>query len=436
MFRYCSRIFPLFSALFLLISANAMAAGSGAFRAELLDAGAQGKGSAFVGEANTPAAVYYNPAGLSQIKTTQISTGGAIIMPQVNYENAAGAEIQMRRNTFMIPHTYAAVPISENLTFGLGATSTFGLGTEWAQDSPLRYVATETVLEAKNYMITATYKISDQLSFAVGADNDDAKVSKKNKIFQSTGADDADFQLKAKDSAWGYRIATMYKINEQNQIGLMYRSRIKHEYKGKLYLDGLNTANTNFGPGVGYQGVFGGTSYETRGSEKYTLPQSLVLGYSFKPTDKWTFNADLEWMDWSSVKREALNIWDETDPTRLAVLNTGNPVNRDWKSVLSESLGFEYAATDRLRVRGGYYHHDTPIPEASWDPGIPDSDSHGFNAGFGYDLSKNVTLDMAYTLMIYEARKIDNTVGNSSGGVDGKYEQIANMLVSTITYKF
>ena len=51
--------------LFLVGVNNVLAAGSGGFRVETPDAGAFGKGSAFVGEANTPGAVYYNPAGLT-----------------------------------------------------------------------------------------------------------------------------------------------------------------------------------------------------------------------------------------------------------------------------------------------------------------------------------------------------------------------------------
>jgi long-chain fatty acid transport protein len=163
----------------------------------------------------------------------------------------------------------------------------------------------------------------------------------------------------------------------------------------------------------------------------------VVVGYSFKPLSKWTFNIDVEWMDWSSIKQEAVVWKDETDPTRLAVLNTGNPAPRDWHSVWSQSVGAEYAATDHLRLRGGYYHHQSPIPQDTWDPNLPDSNSHGITTGFGYDITSSLTVDMAYSLLLYEPRKIDNTVGNVFGAnVDGKYKQIMNMGLITLTYKF
>ena len=418
--------------VFLLGSMNVFAAGSGAFRVETPDAGAFGKGSAFVGEANTPAAIFYNPAGLSQINKAEISVGTTYLAPQVNYEASSGTEVQMQRNSFWIPHLYAAVPISDKLIVGFGATSYFGLGTEWAPDSPLRYEATKSSIIDKNYMLTSSFQATDQWSIAVSVDNDDSHADKSRKVFQSTGLDDANQQLKVKDNAWGFRIATMYKVNNQHQFGLMYRSRINHTYHGKAYLTGLNNAGS-----TPFAAIFGGSSYETKVTEKFTLPQSVVVGYSYKPNNKWTFNFDLEWMDWSSVKREALNWTDETDPTRLAVLNNGNPVPHDWHSVWSQAIGAEYSATERLRLRGGYYHHASPVPQATWDPNLPDASSHGFTTGFGYDLSKNLTLDMAYSMLIYQQRKINNTVGDGLGSpVDGQYKQIMNIVMATMTYKF
>lgn len=430
--------FLLLGACFLGSNSLAWAAGSGAFRVETPDAGAFGKGSAFVGEANTPAAVYYNPAGINQIKSTELSFGTAFLAPAVDYQPASGNTVQMRRGKFFIPHVYAVAPITKKLSLGLGATSYFGLATEWAEDSPLRYDATKSEIMNQNYMLTASYQVTDQWSFAAGPDSDLSNVSKNKKLAQANGVD-GNLQVKVDDVAWGYRLASMFKVNEKHQFGLMYRSRFNHTYEGKAYLDGLNSSATLAGMGLSsnsYQGVFGGTTYETRAVEKFTLPQSVVLGYSFKPTSKWTINIDVEWMDWSSVKQEVLDFPDETDASRRAILTASNPIRHDWNDVWSQAIGVEYAVNERLRLRGGYYHHDSPIPVGTWDPNLPDSDSHGLTTGFGYDFNKNFTVDLAYSALIFEPRKIDNSVNSSFGGVDGRYKQIINMGILTFTYKF
>ncbi len=423
-------VFVLMSFVFMPVL-NCYSSGSGAFRVELPDAAALGKGTAFVGEANTPAAVYYNPAGLNQVKGVQAAVGFAILGPQADYKSSSGDKIQMRRNKFFIPNMYISVPVvTDKLTLGLGANSSFGLATQWAEDTSLRYVATESVIENKNYALTAAYQVTDNWSFALSSDFDDSKVSLSKRLIQSGGSD-GNSQLKGKDGAWGYRVASLFKINETNQWGIMYRSRFTHEYEGKVYMDGLNHS------GFDYQSIFGGTAYETKVTSKMTLPQSVVIGYSFKPSERLRVNIDAEWMDWSSVKSQAVNYTQETNLTRLSILNSGNPTSKDWKSVWSESIGLEYAATDLLRLRFGYYHHQSPISNDNFDPSLPDSNSHGLTTGFGYDLTKNLTLDMAYSMLIYQPRKVDNDVGSASGAsVDGKYTQTISMGLLGLNYKF
>jgi len=200
-----------------------------------------------------------------------------------------------------------------------------------------------------------------------------------------------------------------------------------------VYIDGLGPA---YLAAFASPYNFTSSSYETRGSEKLTLPQSIIMGYSFKPNNKWTFNLDLEWVNWSQYKRDLIN-YDETDPGRLAFLNTGNPTPRNWHSTFSEAIGAEYAATERLRLRGGYYHHPHVVPQGTLQSSLPDSDSHGITTGFGFDLTKNLTIDIAYSGLIFQVRKVNNDVGAGVGAnINGKYRQYLNLGSLTLTYKF
>ncbi len=430
------RVIVLCIGMWLIVSiGNALAAGSGGFRVETPDAGAFGKGSAFVGEANTPAAVYYNPAGLNQIKNFEISVGGAYIGPQGSYKNTSGQETQMRRNSYLIPHVYATIPVNKKFVLGFGASSYWGLGTEWAADSFSRYVATKSEITNTDTMFTGSYRLTDRWFFAVSADNDESRANESKALNNAGFASDGNIQLKAKDNnAWGYRIATLFKINDKNQVGLMYRSAIHHRYVGKIYIDGLGPAYlASFASPYNFQS----SSYETRATEKLILPQSVVMGYSFKPTKKWTINLDLEWMNWSRFKQEVINYPDETDPGRLAFLNASNPIDHHWHSAFSEAIGGEYAVNDRLRLRGGYYHHAHVVPQGTLSSSLPDSDSHGITTGLGYDFNKHLTLDIAYSGIIYKDRKVNNKVGSSVGAnINGKYRQFTNIGMATVTYKF
>ena len=413
------------------VAQNSFASGSGAFRVESPDAEAMGKGSAFVGEADNPSAVYYNPAGLTQLEGTQLSAGFSVIAPSSSYTDFSGNESQMTRQNFLIPHLYLVSDFgTENWAFGLGGLSDWGTATAWAEDGFSRYVATESDLVMIDNMLTTAYKLNDQWSFALSSNNVYSTVNKSKKLIQTGGAD-GDFNLKGKDDGWGYRVATHYQLNEHHKFGLMYRSPIQLKYRGKLFLHELNAAGSN------YAAIFGGADFETKIAAELELPQSAILGYSYQPGNQWTFNFDVEWMDWSSVKQELIEYTEVLTVNQAAVLNTGNPVDRDWKDVWSAGLGLEYAWSDDLRLRCGGYYHTTPIPEENYESNLPDANSYAVTAGFGYDIRKNLVLDMAYSALVYEDRTIDNTIGSASGAsINGEYEQITHIGLVTLTYDF
>ncbi|MEI8010873.1 MAG: outer membrane protein transport protein [Candidatus Omnitrophota bacterium] len=420
-------------------ASTAFASGSGAYRLEVADAGVAGQGSAFVGEANTPAAVYFNPAGLTQISGQAISLGASLIQPKVNYKSFSGEETQMRQGSFLIPSGYYVTDLgNKNVVFGIGAISSWGLTTYWNQDTFARYNATRSILQNQDYLFTTAYKINDKWSLGIGLDVDASSVDKQKKILQANpGVDDANFRLKGSNTAAGFRLAGLFKANDQHQFGLMYRSRIEHKYHGKVHLDNLNDAN----PSHPYQSIFGSSSYETDVVSKSTLPDSIVLGYCFKPTSRWTLDWDLEWMNWSIVNEEELAYPGLVDITsgpltgmRGAVLNDGNPIARDWRSALSTAVGAKYALTDTFRLRTGYFYHQSPVPGATWEANLPDADSHGVTTGFGYDIRKDLTLDLAWSAMYYKAREVENTV--ASGTINGTYRQWINLLYATLTYRF
>jgi long-chain fatty acid transport protein len=410
---------------------NAIAAGSGGFRIEVPDAEALGKGAAFVAQADNPASIYYNPAGMTQLKgKLNLSLGAAAIQPFTTYKDNSGNETDMRRQVFTIPNVFAVSNFGlKKFAFGIGETSNWGTGTYWAEDSFSKYVATKSDYNTNSVMFTAAYEINDNLSVGVSADYVKSYVNKKKRVNNAIlgGTGDGDFQLKGRDnSAWGYRLSTLYKLNKRHSFGFMYRSPIDVKYKGKIYMDGLTG---------GYQATFGG-AYETKITSKSTLPQSILLGYCYKPDDKWRFEFDTEWMDWSTIQEEKIDYPSESNATRLSILNSGNPAAKDWHSTFSYALGTEYKVNDFLKLRGGYFYHKTPIPQANFDTALPDATSNSVTVGAGINLNKNTTLDFAYAAMFFAKRKIDNNIGAASGAsIDGEYRTFDNIYMLTLTFK-
>jgi len=417
--------------LMVILCQNAFAGDNGVIKLELPDAAAVGMGGAFTGEADRPSAVYYNPAGIVQMDSIETSVGLTLVQPQIEYKSLTGDTSDMKRDNYIFPDFFVTTPVVKGKFYvGLGEDSNFGSGNDWAANSFSRYDTVKDSVENKDFMLVAAYKINEQWSVAAGATDDDSKFEHDQALYQGAGAD-GDALFKANDNAWGFNLATMFKLNEQNQFGLDYKSPIHHTYDGSLYLNNLNHSNND------YQSIFGGTSFSTEAVQKFTMPQSVTLGYSLKPTNKWTVNFDLEWTDWSQYKQQTTFYPNVTNATQLSVLGTGNPQARDWTSVWSESLGVQYSVNDRLRLRTGYEHHQTPISKGTFDTEFPDSDSNAITAGVGYDITSRLTIDIAYVADFYQSRNIGNTVDNNLGAfLSGKYRAFVNVGTMSLTYKF
>jgi len=429
MFRKLEVVLIAVCVLFTVFSAKAFGVGSGGYRNEVVDAEAAGKGFAFVAQADNPAAVQYNPAGLTQLQGSQVSVGYAYEAPMFSVDSkATGNNVNMQKQVFYLPNIYFATSLkNENLKFGFGANSPYGLSTDWANDSFTRYLSTESNVKMMNYNPTVAYKVNDSVSVGAGLDFFTADVDKHRVVSTSLSSTGGDFQLKASDESWGYNFGLLFKPSEKHSIGISYRSEIDLTLKGKVSLDGLNATG---------QFIFGGASYSTDVESKSTIPRSIAFGYAYKPNNKWTIEADAEWTDWSCVEEEFLTYPSESDATRLSTLNTDNPGPRDWRSVWAYGIGAEYQATDKLELRGGFIYEQSPIPSANFEPVLPDANKHGVTLGAGY-LFKNVKIDGSYAFFQYRDRDVARSmVGATSTNVNGKYKGYVNILALSITYKY
>src|SRR5256885_15242951 len=98
---------------------------------------ATGMAGAFAATADDPSAIFYNVAGIAQQREFTILAGGTFI----NFANSfkgdpndpftSGQSGEYARHTFIPPNAYAVVPVGQNLTFGVGAFSAYGLRTDW-----------------------------------------------------------------------------------------------------------------------------------------------------------------------------------------------------------------------------------------------------------------------------------------------------------------
>src|ERR1043166_7337703 len=91
------------------------------FRIPNQDAEATARGNAYVATADNPAALYYNPAGITQLEGINAQYGLHIISVNSDYHSPSGAEAKSRFEILPVPQFYATMtPKKGPFSFGLG----------------------------------------------------------------------------------------------------------------------------------------------------------------------------------------------------------------------------------------------------------------------------------------------------------------------------
>ena len=180
-------VFILFFCL-LFCAGSATVWGSG-FHIHEQGAKAMGMGNAFVGLADDPSALFYNPAGIAFQKGTQIDLGAtAISVPNTKFRGntklgnnqaspALGVpledvEARAKRDVFLPPnlyvvHSFEDVPIS----VGLGINSIYSLSKRWKSESVFQDEIRDISIKSLNFQPTVAYRLDKyNLAFAVGID--------------------------------------------------------------------------------------------------------------------------------------------------------------------------------------------------------------------------------------------------------------------------
>ncbi|HED05916.1 MAG TPA: hypothetical protein ENI61_04445 [Ignavibacteria bacterium] len=226
--------------LLLLLSESVFAGG---FQINEHGAKAMAMGGAFTAIANNPSAMYYNVAGITQLKGFHLMLGTTMIVPEASFRGVAPAitEYKMINQTFFPTYFYATYQVNKSLFLGVGFTTPFGLGTKWNSNWIGRYLAIKTNIQTFQINPSIAYKISDKLSVSGSFVYSFANVTITQKTPQTPFAGDAFVQLTGKDnSAFGYQFGILYKPDKKLSFGASFHSQIKYNFDGTVTLPVLS----------------------------------------------------------------------------------------------------------------------------------------------------------------------------------------------------
>ena len=391
---------------------------------------AVGMGGAFTAQADDPSAIFYNPAGISQLKGTQVMFGVSPIMPSASFESDSGRKWHAEDHTWIIPHFYATHKLTDKVSFGIGSYSNFGLGTEWPEDFEGRFTtgAGKAFIKTMTVSPIVSFEPIKGLSFGAGPAYRYLDISLRNRVAagpsaRTNPAQTAMLRLTGDDWDWGYVLGVRYQITPSLSAGASYLSEMRHDlHSGKARLNlAANGASV--------------TGYPQGAAAKITLPATATFGFAYK-LSAFTLEADAQWTEWSSYRKLAV----ELDGGRTME----SPKN--WHNTWTLRFGGQYALNKYLDLRAGIVWDETSIPRETLDPLVPSGNRWLYCAGLGINLG-NLTFDVAYNYLDDQNRRWNNEAGNVNlstpggvvnlGKVTGTFKDTHAHIVSVSTrYQF
>jgi len=376
--------------MLLVFSRRADAAGFGIYE---WSARGNALGGAMIARADDPSAVAFNPAGMVQLEGTQMMFGFTAISPTADVTGydlpaylMADPFATTVSSTFFPPHFYYTRQISDNQWFGIGLFTRFGLGTEFDPDWFGRYNSYKAEIMSVSVNPSWAWKINEKFSVGLGVEAMYFGIDLKKKIPNPKAPNPfdpgvaLDSELEGDSFGWGWNMGFLYRASDTVKFALTYRSQVEQEVEGDfdLYLPD--------GSKVDHKGAGG----------QITLPDLLVAGIAFKPTEKLSVEIDAVLTRWSTYDRLTINFDDDTSAT--------SPKN--WSDTWRYQLGIEYALNENLDLRLGYVIDPSPIPDETVDYIAPTNDRKLYSVGLGYRKG-DWTYDFSYTYLDITPRDIE-----------------------------
>lgn len=432
-------------------------AGAEAFRIIPQGAAAEGQANAFAAQADDPSAIHYNPAGMTQLRGIQFSVGTNLVGGSVSYKSPTGIDVRGDVGSSVAIPPPSNLYITANLkdlgiavfgdtTLGLGVTSPFGLNIRYPNDGPFSSAVTTAQLPLIDIKPTIAFKLNDQLSFGLGAEIytfasflGEGHFEYK---FNNPGIPGiplgAPLEVNGNDTAAGFNVSLLYTPfrNEDGKplvnVGLVYRSQATLHLNGQFMVNGAQVSNA---------------------AMTAVLPQIFSGGVAIWPVRnrerEWKLELDIDYAGWKSFRNFDINL------SNGATL----PFPQNWKNSVIVMIGTEHKWLQMERLphwemalRGGYIRSQSPIPDTTFNPVVPESDFNGITVGLGLLCKEHASfmglipcgsmgrsgrgalgLDLAYQAQIYESRTI---TGNINPTVDGTYRTLLHIGSINIRLNF
>lgn len=399
----------------------------------IYETGQEGNGLANAGSAalaNDPSVLMSNPAGIAELKGTQINANAQVILGDIRFSrdsnnqfdgNEGGNALQwLPGSSLFISHQ-----IDDRSAIGFGMYGNFGLALDYDDDWAGRYFTQETAIIGVSFQPTLAHKFTDQLTVGIGPrivyGYYRTEMAINNNLLGLRDRPDGQLEYKDTDVGTGVNLGLLYHLSDSTQIGFAYTSKVKLEFKDSP--DVRKVSNPIINAALNRLDV---DSLEL----DMNIPQTATLSIAHQLDPQWKLLGSLGWQDWSDFGQIGV----EVDANAGGVDRT---VDRQYKDTWHASLGAQYQANPRLRWSMGLGYDSSAVDDKDRTVDNPMGEAWRLATGVNYQLDEGLDLHLAYTLVWLGDMDDEQTKSRSGETLSGTYRNAAlHILGGGATWRF
>lgn len=352
--------------------------------------------------------VAYNPASITKVDGEAFKVSATYLSPHGEYdlygEKDKLLESGHNRVHFgFAPGTYYVKKLNDKDWLGIGAFSRFAMVSEFERNSQVSTNAFVSRLDGVSVTPTFAHKFDDKWSAAVGAEINYVRLTMEKNMAYMNEMGVGPTHTKGESYALGWNAAANYAFDEKNEIGVVYRSRIKHSMEADF--NAYNVPVTMNGQIAGFTDLSGDAYGEV------TLPESWHIGYSHKFNDKTRIELNAVRTGWDTYKNLDITLSNTTGGLLDRTLK--NPKN--WEDGWRYAIGVEHKLSDKYTLMAGFAYDESSIPYDGGDFMVPTGNRKTYSIGARYN-DKDQTVALALGWMDVGDLRF---AFRDSGGVNG-----------------